>query len=280
MFADFHSEIEVIMNSGPSETPSSLPSAADSPFAIVPPAPEGDAPASPFGRSTRDQWPFRDLEPSEEFGFEAPAPAASKSPWMTPAEPAPVSPHPFTLPAWQQEEVPRVQEAKVETPAAPPAGADFARVPKEVTSPVVVPLAEPVPKPEPAAAPRRSETQAGIGDDTASDSQTIRQLELRAIFRTDREMNADEILERCGALPRILNVARIGTEDVVTIEALKNLLGNLGFGSGALKLQIGAVPLEFIREGKVILAVQCEGGFAPGIRETLILAARELGRMS
>jgi hypothetical protein len=63
-----------------------------------------------------------------------------------------------------------------------------------------------------------------------------------------------------------------------TVEGIKNLLPNLGFGSGALKLYIGSVPLEFIREGSVLLAVQTDGGFAPGVRETLMLVARELGR--
>jgi hypothetical protein len=38
--------------------------------------------------------------------------------------------------------------------------------------------------------------------------------------------------------------------------------------------------LEFIREGSVMLAVQTDGGFAPGVRETLMIIARELGRMA
>jgi hypothetical protein len=47
-----------------------------------------------------------------------------------------------------------------------------------------------------------------------------------------------------------------------------------------LKLYAGSVPLEFIREGPVLLAVQTDGGFAPGVRETLMIVARELGRSS
>ena len=38
--------------------------------------------------------------------------------------------------------------------------------------------------------------------------------------------------------------------------------------------------MEFIREGSVMLAVRTDGGFAPGVRETLMLVARELGRIS
>jgi hypothetical protein len=76
------------------------------------------------------------------------------------------------------------------------------------------------------------------------------------------------------------NVARVGAQDVATVEALKNLLPSLGFGSGGLQLYAGSVPLEFIREGPVLLAVQTDGGFAPGVRETLMIVARELGRSS
>lgn len=92
-------------------------------------------------------------------------------------------------------------------------------------------------------------------------------------------MNADEILQRSRALPGMRNIARVGSSDIATIDALKNLLPSLGFGSGALKLYSGSVPLEFIREGPVMLAVQTDGGFAPGVRETLMIVARELSRI-
>ena len=59
---------------------------------------------------------------------------------------------------------------------------------------------------------------------------------------------------------------------------MKQVISNLGFGNGAIKLYSGAVPIEFIREGETLLAVQTDGGFAPGVRETLMIVARELGR--
>ncbi len=66
---------------------------------------------------------------------------------------------------------------------------------------------------------------------------------------------------------------------MATVDAVKTLLPNLGFGNGALRMYAGPEPIEFIREGSVMLAVQTEGGFAPGIRETLMIVARELGRL-
>jgi hypothetical protein len=104
-------------------------------------------------------------------------------------------------------------------------------------------------------------------------------LELRAIFGVDREMSGEEILQRSRALPGMRNIARVGPNEMATIDSLKTLLSNLGFGSGTLKLYSGSVPLEFIREGKVLLAVQTDGGFAPGVRETLMIVARELNRI-
>lgn len=267
--------------------------------------------------------PFQVAEPSEGFGFEAPAPAfaanpfdvaptapaaaaLASSPFSTPAQVAPASPFsvapetqaPAVNPTqaaiaaftnWQepppvptaaapapQAPAPPTQPAFVEAPAqviAPPAQVPsaFAQTPQPAPAPQTAP-AQPVPAAQaPAAQP--------LSDDSQSDSFNIRQLELRAIFGVDREMNADEILQRSRALPGMRNIARVGSSDMATLDALKNLLPGLGFGGGALKLYSGAVPLEFIREGPVMLAVQTDGGFAPGVRETLMIVARELGRI-
>ncbi len=87
-------------------------------------------------------------------------------------------------------------------------------------------------------------------------------------------------MQRTRALPGIRQVARVSSEDIATVEAMKRVMANLGFGHGGLKLYSGSVPVEFVREGGVQLAVQTDGGFAPGVRETLMLVARELGRMA
>jgi hypothetical protein len=112
-----------------------------------------------------------------------------------------------------------------------------------------------------------------------SDSSSIKQLELRAIFGVDRELSASEILQRAGALPGIRNLARVSASEVGAVDAIKRLIGGLGFGDGQVKLYCGSAPIEFVREGSVLLAVQTDGGFAPGVRETLMIAARELGKM-
>jgi hypothetical protein len=313
--------------------PASEPSAVSSPFAAAPRqdspftvVDEADSRPAEFGRPVRlpekrkVDSPFQVAEPSEGFGYEAPARAAAASPFETApvspfsAEPpaaAPASPFaaapatpaasPFSVaePARPAVASPSTQAAiaaftqwqepaPASQPFAPPPAAPAAEpqpvAPVQIPSafapapqPVAQPVAAPAPAPAQAAAPApAAPVQA---EELHSDSSSIRQLELRAIFGVDREMGAEEILQRSRALPGMRNIARVGPEEMATIEAVKSLLPKLGFGSGTLKLYSGSVPLEFIREGKVLLAVQTDGGFAPGVRETLMIVARELNRL-
>lgn len=199
--------------------------------------------------------PFQVAEPSEGFGFEAPVSASAASPF----EPAPAVPaYPsLSAPAFNQ---PADSAFKPWHESAGSAAAAPAHIPSAF-----------------APAPLAAATHAQTGD-FQSDSSSIRQLELRAIFGVDRELSTDEILQRARALPGIRGLARVGPREMAAIDGLKNLLPSLGLGGGPLKLYSGATPLEFIREGAVLLAVQADGGFAPGVRETLMIIARELGR--
>lgn len=295
--------------------PNASTARADSPFAVVPEsAPAAPATASPFTPVARHDSPFtviddahesRPVEPGrpaklperrkadspfqvaehpDGFAFDAP-PRAFSTPFEAAPAAAPASP--FSV-APQQ---PAAPVAPVEAPRGPslstqaalaafqnwqesPAGVAAAAAQPEHPQPAV--QAAPSPQPQPLAQP----TPRGGApmEDSLSDSFSIRQLELRAVFGVDREMTTDEILQRARALPGMRNIARVNPQDIATIDGLKHLLPNLGFGSGVLKLYSGSVPLEFIREGAVMLAVQTDGGFAPGVRETLMLVARELGR--
>lgn len=151
----------------------------------------------------------------------------------------------------------------------------FATALATVTAPV--PRAVPPPPANPAVpSPPAPPAPAGQARSNAHD---LSQLALRAIFGVDRELNADELLLRAGDLPGIRQLARVGPQDMATLDALGNLLPNLGFGSGTLQLHAGPDPLEFIREGSIQLAVLTDGGFAPGVRESLMIVARELDRL-
>lgn len=111
------------------------------------------------------------------------------------------------------------------------------------------------------------------------DSESIPQLELRAIFGVDHAMNEEQILERCRNLKNIRHISRLADGDAGTIDALKSMISRLGFGGDPVQIYAGSVPVEFIREGNIALAVKTDGGFAPGVRETLIIVARELAKI-
>jgi hypothetical protein len=283
-----------IFETFPNQTPPS------SPFAVVPESPRTAAPSpfavasppqskkeSPFAvvdeggsqddlktirlpeRRKASDTPFHISEP-QGFGFEA-APQALKATLLEPAQQAPAPqqaapPSPFTM--GQPSAAPQ-----------PPAHSPFGGWPQAVVSPVHAPVAGQPPAPTPAPTPAFTpQSSPPGGESSTSDSYSIKQLELRAIFGVDREMSREEIVQRSRSLPGIRQIALVSESDIAAVDALKQVIFNLGFGSSPIKLYSGSVPIEFIREGKTLLAVQTDGGFAPGVRETLMLVARELSR--
>lgn len=280
----------------PAASPFTVAARQDSPFTVVDET-NDSRPVEP-GRPARlperrkADSPFQVAEPSEGFGFEAPPQAYAASPFEIAAPAAAAAPAPFSAPVQPAASPFAVEPQRGPSPSTQAAIAAFGNwqeTPAAVAAPAPQPFEQPasapfapvqqVPSAFSAAPAVAATTAPAPSDNSQSDSFSIRQLELRAIFGVDREMKPDEILQRSRALPGMRNIARVGAQDMATIEALKNLLPNLGFGSGGLKLYSGSVPLEFIREGSVLLAVQTDGGFAPGVRETLMIVARELGKI-
>ncbi len=225
---------------------------------------DGDAPSVetagpiPEREANKADFPFQVADPSEGFGFEASADG----------------PSPFSMNSQ------RGASASTQAAIAAFGGWQESPAPPAVTVPQA--FAQPAPSAfasAPAvAAPAVPTPHAAVEDDFQADPFPIRQLELRAIFSMDREMTTEEIFQRSRALPGIRNLARVSAQDMVAVDSLKHLVANLGFGSGGLKLYAGSVPIEFICEGGVMLAVQTDGSFAPGVRERLMLVARELGK--
>ena len=246
----------------PPKSPFAVDESAKNPFAAP-----SEAPKSPFAVAGDDEEATR-LKPEEEssspfasgqgkspFGFEPPA--ASTSPFGV--DESPKSPEPASSPFGGSSEPAKKEESP------------FGQAAEKV---------EPAPAVEPVTpAPASSAPSSSSIDMTESDSSTIKQLELRAIFGVDRELSESEILQRAGALPGIRQLGRVSAADIGAVEGIKRVLGGLGFGGGQVKLYCGSAPIDFIREGSVMLAVQTDGGFAPGVRETLMIAAREIGRM-
>ncbi len=250
-----------IFENVPNKAPASPFTAVGSPFSAVP-------------EPRKAESPFEIPDADEGFGFEAPPspfsavpsePANTNSPFAivpeAPARTAAAAPA-TTTPAWPS------QAAAVPAPA--PAFTAAAAPPPQRPAPAATTPAPAARQPIAPSAPRDAES------DPASFS--LHQLALRAIFGVDRELSSEEMMQRARSLPGIRHIARVGHQDLATVDAINQLAANLGFGSGGVKLHTGSGPIEFIREAGVLLAVQTDGGFAPGIRETLMIVARELGR--
>jgi len=283
------------------------PYAAQSPFAAVPDhtldrnVPEPGKPAKiPAPRPKVAESPFQVAsENGSAYGYEAPqvsnlvaapfsvAPTHQAEPIQLPA--APTQHNPFSV-----HREPVAAMAAMQNGAAPAPQQSFGSwpQPQEVASassfaqhlaqPAASPFAiEPVAAPVPTHALVAAPAPAPIVPPAAvEEAPVFRQLELRAIFGVDREMSTDEILQRTRSLPGVKHVAKIGYSDVVALESLKATLQGLGFGGGNIRLYSGSVPIEFVRDGQTMLAVQTDGGFAPGVKEAIMIVARELEKMS
>lgn len=255
-----------------------------SPFAVVdegngaPPVEPGK-PARLPDKRPKTESPFQLADEPGALGFEpaAAAPQHEPAPAASPFALAGVVAQPpqgFANPGhqasssfggWTQ---PQSALSEPNSPV-PAAFASAPVVPSTPAPPVSMPASPAASMPAPTSAPMV---------EAEGDSSSIRQIELRAIFGVDREMSHEEILQRVRALPGIRHVARLDAVHMGAFDGLKQVLAGLGFGAGGLRIYCGSSPVEFIREGQVILAAQTDGGFAPGVRETLIIVARELGK--
>ena len=107
----------------------------------------------------------------------------------------------------------------------------------------------------------------------------IPQLLLKAIFGVSEEMDQHEILQRAGGLPQIKSVSLVGKAERDAIQVLQNSVRGLGLGDESLTLRVGESDIDFINEEGISLAVLTSGGYAAGVREKLIIVARELARL-
>lgn len=229
----------------PPESPTPPPKKS-SPFVIIP---EGNITSDskptriPERRKQEQPSPFQIFEP-QGFGYDQVPQGLQVSPFRLAPQMAP-APSQYMMP-----------------PAAAPAPSPFGGW-HQPAPPVLHPAAQ----------------QQPFDEKSSSGSpESIKQLELRAIFGVDREMTREEMMQRARALPGVRKIARVSEADIAAVDEMKKVVSNLEFGNGALKIHVGSAQIEFIREGETLLAVQTDGGFVPGVREALMLVARELGR--
>jgi len=107
------------------------------------------------------------------------------------------------------------------------------------------------------------------------------QLELRAIFGVDHVLDVSQILQRARTLPGIRNVSVVGQQEASALSNFRQAMQSMGFGdSNDMKLNSGGGSIDFLSERDTTLAVLLEGAYAPGVQETLIIVAREIGKLA
>lgn len=114
-----------------------------------------------------------------------------------------------------------------------------------------------------------------------SDSPGMEQLEIRAIFGVDHLLDASEMIQRARSLSGIGTVAAVGAAEQRALTDFRSAVKTLGLGDpDQMELTFGSGSVDFICEGDTTLAVLQQGPYAPGVKETLIIVARELNKLA
>ena len=137
--------------------------------------------------------------------------------------------------------------------------------------------AEPAPKPERREDPRPA---AKVPVPARKPSGETNQLEIRAIFGVDHDLSHQEIIRRARALPGIQNLTTVDPRELEALDTLRASFSRWGFGDGeSLVMSCPGGLVDFICSGETSLAVLNDGEYPPGVRETLIIVARELDKL-
>jgi len=108
-----------------------------------------------------------------------------------------------------------------------------------------------------------------------------KQLELRAIFGVNRELNRDEILQLARSLPGIRNIGLIDAAGAQALDTMKATVSRLGFADlNSISLSCPGGVVDFISEGNDTLGILHEGQYAAGVKERLIIVCRELSKLA
>jgi hypothetical protein len=107
------------------------------------------------------------------------------------------------------------------------------------------------------------------------------QLVLRAIFGVTQELNKNEIIQRARNLPGIHDLHLVSSDEAKAMSYIRSSIQRMGFGDhNSVTLHTDAGVVDLIEEPGATLAVLYEGDYKAGVRETLIIVARELARLS
>lgn len=140
---------------------------------------------------------------------------------------------------------------------------------------------EPGPPQEAKAAPKKKSSfvPAKSAAAEAITSET-RQLELRAIFGVDHELSNQEIMQRARGLPGIFHVTKANSKEAAALQTLRGCASKLGLDEDEpIVMSCPEGFIDFLNYEDTTLAILRKDDYAPGVRETLIIIARELEKL-
>lgn len=108
----------------------------------------------------------------------------------------------------------------------------------------------------------------------------IKQLELRAIFGVDHELSHQEIMQRARGLPGIVHVSEVTTTELNALDTLRQCAAKLGLEEeDPIVMSCPHGFIDFLSCKNTTLAILRKDDYAPGVRETLFIIARELDKL-
>ncbi|MEM9080315.1 MAG: hypothetical protein AAGC74_06445 [Verrucomicrobiota bacterium] len=277
----------------------------ESPFAAV--NNSGAGKASPFGFE-EEPAPTVDKIPPKREVAEPEVKAMEENPFQAAAAAAPAAGDPFQSAAAQP------AAAAVESPFAPRGGLDSAATlggaamggfeaarptgngsavmngdsavapaaaaPAPAPAPTPAPVAEPVAAaPAPTPAPQ-SPLAPAAASQPAPRGQSTQQLELRAIFGSEKVMTREEILQKAKNLAGIRELVVVGPSEMTAVQTLGGVMTRFGYGDqGSWQINTSGGVVDFVTAESTTLAIMREGRYSPGVWETLMIVARELGKL-
>ena len=105
------------------------------------------------------------------------------------------------------------------------------------------------------------------------------QLVLRAIFGVAKNLSRDEVLQKASSLPGIMSVQALGPDERVAFGTLREGIQRLGHRVD-LEIVSKEGSVELMHDAATTLLVLHEGEYRPGVREMLIIVAREFSQIT
>lgn len=93
-------------------------------------------------------------------------------------------------------------------------------------------------------------------------------------------MTREEILQKAKNLAGIRELVVVGPSEMTAVQTLGGVMTRFGYGDqGSWQINTSGGVVDFVTAESTTLAIMREGRYSPGVWETLMIVARELGKL-